>query len=253
MRFLKYYLKEGTHGEYKTHRSKELSEKEAKKVLHTKCSKALKDYLSGGVMFRGIRGDTSHYKFTDPSKGEKRKSAFATGNYYNDIIENAPEWSKFPQRSIVATTDFDNADDRGTAFDIFPFNGFKIGICPADDIFWSFKKLSSDAGYFNDEMRNIIVYFSTPKWSKPSVKSDDWKSLRDFMKSVTKKDLDGLHIGSEFLGYDTLYDAVTDIINPRGFKVVSSLPKVKDKEVWTDSPCLLVEHDYSGNYFNSIK
>lgn len=238
--------------EYTQPRTEEISTDEVVDLIKTKCSKAWKSYVSGGKMYRGVlKGRFSPYKVTDPSKGSSRKSAYATGNFYTMIMNNAPEWKKFPKREIVCTTDESNARMRGkgTAFVVLPFNGFKVGICPTQDIWGAFKINGAE---FNEEMFFIVG------------DKNNWNTLKTDLKNFTLEDMEKwekyhkpMALGNsqlkkyiEYVG--NLYDAAIDVINPAGFKVTTdSLPRVRDKEVWTESKCLLIDLD-KVNYIGQI-
>jgi phage pi2 protein 07 len=242
---------------YKKIRSKSISEDAARKILHTKCTKALKDYQHGGMLYRGlpVAGIKDEFRLTNPTKSDKRSSAYASGNYYTTIINNDPLWGKFPQREVICTTDLGNARGRGggNAYMVLPFNGFKIGLCPDDDIFFSFRFRADRINDFLDDVFSEIA--------PDAYRTNDWNILKKAMVNISREeiiDLDFSTLCDEVGPYPNLYKFIMSVITPENFELLNSLPKKKHREAWTDSPCLLIKvgekggSSYDDKYIDKI-
>lgn len=229
-------------------RTQKLDKDEFMQLIETKCSEALKEFKRGNYIFRGREENNKiPYLVTNPTG--KRKSAYARNNYYTLIFNNDPKWSNFPKREIICTYDFDEADDRGRAYYVFPYDGAKIGECPKSDIWYSFKGITS-LNKLNYDLEEIL---------KVSLK-DKFTNIRKYSK--LKKVLSGLSIddvdptlndtASDFVwykhGFDNLYEYITNLLDPKrnNFKIetVSSFINNGESEVWTDVPCAMIRDDY---------
>ena len=233
---------------YNKLRSEIISENEASDILHNSCKTALNDYKKGNILYRGVNGYDA-YKLTDPSKGSKRLSAYAKGNFYTMFIENHKMWKGYPQRDVICTTDKDEGGRRSNdgPFIVFPYDGFKLGICPERDIWLSFKKTIGDIKVvkFNKTLASIYDAYKIPI-------PKDWNTMVKTLKSFTIKKLQERDIvrnkhynnfKNVILSFDNIYDFGTKVLDPNtnGFKISTRIPNDKNKEVWTDSKCLLVK------------
>jgi len=141
-------------------RGKVLSLDDTKKLLQTKCKKAVEEYKKGNIIYRGIN-NYNNYLYIQPSKSTR--VSLNTENYYTLINDNSPSWEKYPKRSksVICTTDLYRADNYGDIYIVFPFDNAKIGVCSNVDYWWSFpflKKVTSISSMddFNYQLRFIF-------------------------------------------------------------------------------------------------
>lgn len=235
MRFQK-YLTEG--------RSKPLTREDVTDLLRKECSDSLEAYKNGYTIFRAL-DNNNPFLITSP-KGD-RISAFSEGNYYTLWINNSELWNKFPKRSIICASG-KRASNHGadSVFHVFPFNGAKIGVCPEDDIWDSFKELRNmkiDANTLNKILNNLVG------------KHLDWREFKEKSKTLYPDQIDDMNLSvfdKRFLinwdsTEDNLYDYLTDLLDPKhnDFNLKSTrnydITWNDDKEVWTDEKCVLLD------------
>jgi len=258
-------------------RTRSISKSAAVDTLNSKISH-FGDLDNIPKIFRG-KENSPDYGYVSPSKF-KRESAH-TSNYYTLIIDNSDKWSEFPERSksIVCSTSEERASEYGgigsnIPLRVFPEIGGKIGVCPQQDIFFSFKELIS-LGFknlrdFNNVLEYLIEWIFYPSEKKLS---ESWPDLKHDLNEIgeSQKFLD-LYKGNDvfekypksipsyakklikklsfefFPNYHSFYGMVEDIMDPNenGFEITSfkrgvSLPK--NREVWTSDDSLLIKVD----------
>ncbi|ASV44425.1 hypothetical protein PBI_SCTP2_410 [Salicola phage SCTP-2] len=94
----------------------------------------------------------------------ERKAAYALLNIHNLWINNHPDWSEFPKRNVICSTNAEDISDRrGETCVVIPKNGSKIGLCPESDIYDSFVKINDMIDesmplnmFYDDVQRNIV-------------------------------------------------------------------------------------------------
>ena len=203
------------------------------------------------LIFRGIFS-SAPMSYIDPTKGRLRRSA-NTSNEYMLLIDNFPDWRKFPKRSksLICSTNIKYADDYGYIKLVLPQNGAKLGVCPSDDFWNSFnivqKELSiHNMAKFNRELGYIIGQDV----------DDDWTTLRNAIYRWDITDLPFLPDEWQDVIQDngTLMKALRYLLDPKLNKFqIKSIGDIlpRNVEVWTDSPCLLVNVE-EGNIKNTI-
>lgn len=216
-------------------------------------------------IYRGLRNISFNVGFIEPAKHTRRSAH--TDNYYTLLMDNLKSWSPYPDRSksVVCTTSIGTAKDYGDLFVILPFAGAEIGVAPKNDMWNSFPfRLVHLNSYINK-----MVEFSDDKRDRaPQDSFAKFKTyILDLDKSLEEKEfynriLDGeiyRHKGFRKFIYnykkssaENFFEYLKLIINPeknrfklkkyqKGFEVGGlSYP---GKEVWTESPCLLLRHD----------
>jgi hypothetical protein len=233
-------------------RSKEITEKESIDLIKKNCKQSLK----GTPIYRGIKRSTEFYLSIDPKRTAEPRVSANTMNYYTLINDNSPYWNKYPKRSqsIICSTNEDKILGYGFPFRVFPYDGAKIGICPTNDYWLSFKKsIHATLNDFNYQLFDMIKYrmsihdFSDESYNNivKSFKIFDkkWKEIKDDPQKmdVFKKNYNFI------TGYDpdktTFLEYVQMLLSPKpnGFKLSKSGDKLPEsREVWTDSKSILV-------------
>jgi len=230
-------------------------------AIKKQCSSALSAMRKGKEVYRGV-GDASVGKsdfiFIKPT-GSDRVSA-NTHNLYTLVIDGSSKWAKYPKRSksIICTTDYNNANNYGRTFIVLPKNGYTLGICPTEDMWASFySSLDGRLDNFNEEVAELIdemgMEYSIYKQLKtPS----DLKSLMKEMdkafdeSGVSEERFDWLrgYNGSFLKLFEMLLDP-----EQNGFKTskdINSLPD-GEREVWTDSDSYLVSYEWFNEYVDN--
>ena len=145
-------------------RTKPLDSEKAKDILHTKCSNALKAFSRNKrYIFRGIQDFDGDYGYINSSNFEDRTSANASNEYTILINDILPSWKKYPKRNIICTISGAYASDYGVTYNVFPFNGTKIGVCPSMDIWSSFAYSlgGHTLPYINNFIIRLLYYITT--------------------------------------------------------------------------------------------
>lgn len=225
--------------EYSEPRSKPISFEEARELIHTKCKNTIQQ---NGHYFRGIhkvRGDYLLFK----SGNTERKSA-NTSNYYTLLLDNLPNWKKFPKRSksIICSSGIQKALDYGHVYDVYPYDSATVAVCPKDDLWSCFSDVGTLVGFnsfldsfFRSEPKSyseMLLILENDEHFIPRAKSRFNLSPRADSK-LEEYDIEG---------------AFADIFDPRsnGFKLYRGFQKItRDVEIWTDGPAILLK---TGSY-----
>jgi len=228
--------------------------------------------IVGHERYKNMKGDRYNNVFTvNPAKHDRH--ARNTESYYMDIMNISEEWDEYPNRkkSIICTTDWHKAKAYGVPYRVIPFReNSKFGICPSGDVFNSFEylfKKLEEVGFdiqnptnpvipdFNyllmnigfpsdyeelgeEDMHMIFHNFIHQFEEYEDYWEEDWE-YNDIIKGFAKKYING-HIHREDL-MGMFQEWIAPDMN--GFKLekynCSSVIK-GNKEVWTDSECLLI-------------
>lgn len=112
-------------------------------------------YLSGAGIYRSESGLGNNNFFVYKTPLKDRKAAYSSLNIHNLFMNNSPNWSEFPKRSVICSTTMNELFRRsGGRFVVIPKNGTKIGVCPADDIYNSYN-VTGNLGYFLEDLEYI--------------------------------------------------------------------------------------------------
>lgn len=269
---LKNYIKEA--------RSVIIEPNEATELINRWCMDAVN---SNWLIYRGNSSITGNWYAVDPSAARERHSAYASGNQYNLLLSNLPSWKKYPKRSksIIASTDWRGA--RGYAHDepyiLLPYDGASIGVCPKQDIWYSFKlfPMNETTGMedFNIELGRLFHYLlgKSDRTYEDIKKHCDMvddiviygKGLREEELHLYRDKQEYIQSYVEFkLGHSTtewfterikylgtgrhLWDILVEILDPdyNGFTMTTvGRGTISTKhEVWTDSKCIMVKASY---------
>lgn len=227
-----------------------LKEEHFYELLKTDFSEAHQAAMNGKFIFKGMYLTDSDGVFY-MSKIENRPSR-NTHNFYTLWINNHPDWAAFPNRNVIGANSADVAGNYGfDTYVILPKNGSKIGVCPAEDLWVSFKNiqnLNTSADVVMDMFRYIF-------------KDNIPKTFEELEKRLKELPVDEEHLPShEFLDHHDLeydirdlieakgfYEAFRYMFSPDNFKLTSieQLPdrsRVDGNEVWFDSDFLAIPY-----------
>jgi len=247
-------------------RSVSISNEKGINLLTKKCKKSLNAiinieptvvmYDKGTIIYRGIPKKDEDFLSINPKQGNPRRSA-NTSNYYTLIIDNDPAWKEYPKRSqsIICSTGNDSATSYGTVYMVFPYDGAKIGVTPADD-FWS--GFANSKIYlmsnFNRSLQKLFKYLNI------SFDDDSWQDIQSAFKELDEEidgdddyyyDILSLSKASEswlkeYISFFNMEKFIRYKLNPKrnGFKLVHAGDQIncRDCEVWTDSQSILVKN-----------
>jgi len=204
---------------------------------------------NGRRMYKGIENLHGNMFITDP-KAVTRKSV-NTCNYYTQLLDNLPSWQNYPKRSesLICTTSLIKASNYGTSFQVLPVNGAKFGICPAEDLWFSFRTIVSSMKVFNRcfELcyqipdRNYEQLLEAILLRKNELAGWFMSQLRHPISVDLKNSLLEAKTVQEV---ESIFDRV---LNPEanGFQLgtINDIPKDSSNEVWTNQKSYLLDVD----------
>jgi hypothetical protein len=220
-------------------------------LLTTYCSEALASSIkSDKFIYKGLEYFNKPYYAIDSSK-IKRQSQNTVNFYTEYVSKHSANWKMFPRRDhcLVCSTSSYYANNYGTLYMVFPADGTKIGICPEQDFWESFRgygKIKS-MGSFADFMEHVMVTskksnmdeFLNKPISDCSFK-DDWTHI----KTVLSKTQYFSNVRDPIR--TTVGQALNDKLDPlkNGFSLfepgqIHLIPN--NKEVWFSGKCVIVQ------------
>ncbi len=219
-------------------RSKSITADEAIDLLQKNCKESIK-YKP--TLYRGYNKSTEDYNYIDPSKSIRVSAN--TANYYTLFMDNDSYWKEYPKRSrsIIGATSLERLSGWPTVLKIYPYDGAKIGVCPKQDIWFSFKSKM----YALDEINASITMATKYKTIM------NYKDLVEAFKFIDmiKNDIDDKYVIDIFknIGYyksdKSFYQVFKKYMSPvlNNFKLVGCDYKTKGNyEFWTDSQCVML-------------
>lgn len=246
-----------------------ISEEKAIQIILENC----KDFdFNHMPIWRGVnRFDTDTFYLIDPIKEVRKNNYF---DFHNVFINNTPEWSEYPRRDkcILGICDYDYIINHYSPnlFRLIPFDGAVFGVCPENDIIYSFYELQN---IFYDKCGlNLYGAFKSINNIFHSIINRDINTT-DFNKF--KEDLDlltneikinftddnykgvNLVLKNVIDGGDDIFSWLRKEINPENFKLLS-YPELITKyytenELWTESKCLLIPEEYCNEVQEEIE
>jgi hypothetical protein len=227
-------------------KTESISDDKAKELLRTDYSEA----LQAQPIYRGIWASKYENPIIITPDPRHPRLSWNTSNYYTLLINNSNVWKGFPKRQLIGTTNTHRmisgyAETPNQAFRLFPKNGSKVGIVPAQDI-WdtgvkqkndALEELFSSAGINND----IVSY---KRFVEACKIVDDKK--HEFDKDHLYHAI-MIDVRSYIEGKTPLLEyALEHWYNPKemGFtwKYIKNFKAGENQEVWTDSPSLLIHY-----------
>lgn len=255
MRFQSYLIETNIKGDVT--RSKEISGEKAVDIIRTKCRNSLKGTIIERSFVHRIH-DPQRYLYVEPSKFERYSKN--TSNEYTILVDHIlPSWKKFPKRSksIVCRS---IATYQTYNFVVFPFDGSKIGVCPSNDFWYSFKRLDEfygSYGYgemfeFNQIFGEIGSLLSLPYnylntgSMKSFLKMIDEPQYREILekgRGNLQKAFHSVFLGDYLVSGKTFIQFLNDLLDPykNGFKIWTAGDTFPiHKEVWMEGNSVLI-------------
>lgn len=255
-------------------RTNPIGEEEAERFLE-KVGEGVEDIPE---VYRGTSGD-EQLGWIEPYNF--KRTSENTNNYYTLIIDNSSRWSEYPERSrsIVCSTDKSKADryvpfEGGTVYRVVSDPSAKFGVCPQEDIFYSFPKLLKKFGFTSMNQFNLTLsslYDLTVGGSK-EIPENDWENFKREINKIGESEtfekiynhtmergFEHRYPDSEvsnfyefanlfFPNYNSMIEMLEDLMDPKdnGFEVKTfkELGNLSEKEVWTSSSSLLIDVNY---------
>lgn len=228
------------------------------------CETNASDYLNtpGNIMFRGMghqsKGviDTNNFNRTSAN----------TYNYYTLFFDNHPSWAAYPSRSkaYICSNSTEISEGFGSIHFIIPANNAKIGICPSEDLWYSFKKLESAfiRDMSLDSLMGEIQYLlrAMGRMNKDNELHEkaqfDYALLKDSLTKITPELAETLleFNGSESIrraleknNYKNVFELMVDLLDPEDNKIQHTTPKgyrtmqlPGAHEVWVQGKCAVI-------------
>ena len=252
-------------------RTAELTEEEFYKILKEKCS----DYINNPVYLQRVkRKFDGDYTYINPKMHTRNPLTASVesdpfggdvvfSKHHTLLMDNLPSWSNFSKRSesIIFSTEPDSNTIFGKHFYyVIPYNGAKFSVAPKGDI-WQCKAVikpsansasDSERYSFNDLFSERMVDANISDNSYDEMISDINKLFEDYNNgSDVTKFFRNIFDKMKEDGYSDASIALNNYFDPNNFEEpfktmnYNSLSDSKQREVWTDSECLLV---YSCGY-----
>lgn len=241
-------------------RSKPLEYGEARALLDKHCQQA----KQRSPIYRGISGQSAGVLYFEPK--QTLRPAANTSNFVNLLVDNLPSWSAYPKRgkSIICSADRDIAEGYGQGYQVFPFDGVKIGVCGDTDFWGGFEEQTGlDVPGLNDIFHKLKVMLNQ------SVSQDDFQTLIRQIRQASKMyhgPQSGLYkfpFADRYAGpkqnklFDELLSASDPVAylnqlldpNANGFQLMdTSNFHAEVSEVWLEGPAVLVKMDADTDY-----
>jgi len=217
----------------------ELDLESYKSLIEGDYSDAYKLVQEGNVIYKGMYEifQDQPYFFT---RIKNRQSANVP-NYYTLWINNHDDWARFPNRNVIGTTSEKFAEPYGFfTLVILPKNGTKIGVCPSDDIWYSFPVHTIMDKNVVDVLELFERLFEYYYNEKPTTYNQLIKFLSNM--KITEEDVQSLDVYPDMadiiqmLIKNNPLDVFQKLFYPKGFDIVSmkDIRNINNKEVWFD-------------------
>ena len=246
------YIRQRAYGRFG---SRTITEPEFDKIRKDNCKNWTKVETE---LFRGMP-DLGDYVFVDPKMGDFRSSIEDT-NIHLELMSNLPSWKDYPKydRCVIGGTPGSATGTYGdTVYEVVPFDGIKIGVCPFSTVWESF---GNEFNEFGGDIY-LVEYFLGSIGLDSNWIQVGGETLETKLKSIKSFDLEKEEVDDfiidcaiylkkskeEVTGEDC-YNFINDyIFNPekRGFELKTydvDFNVSKGKQIWTEGPVLLVKY-----------
>ena len=240
-----------------------------------KFKSAYNQYLEGNAIYRGLRGSATYpYWIVNPAKSYRVSRN--TNNFYTGLLDKLPAWKDYPKRSrsIICSSNPAYCESYGNVVVVLPVNGAKIGVCPEEDIWGSFRKTVYDRlglksmGEFNNffvgalekinhtlgELARGLTEDNYDLFMKrmdaevpPYVLSNSIQKLydREWYEDAVKKTTIDL-VQNQTAGWEDYFNKLLDP-KTNGFQIqpIETFHVRYVHEVWTDATSLLISDHHA--------
>lgn len=253
--------------------NKELAGEDAYKYVQRYCGNALNLYKQGHQLYRGIDRAVKSEAFLSPRIETPRPSAH-TSNLYNTLMSNLESWKAFPprNRSLICSTDYEYPAKFGKVYSVFPLDGFKLGICPEEDLWIAFHYLFGELkpihrmNQFNGAILDFVAFIQKNVEHDLNINIETLKDTSNIQEiqevfHVIDMEIDGLSpkeladlrtkSSNPFAKYyliptkvnQGMMKAIDQLLDPdhNGFFTQTNNITTGNFEAWTDSPCIMIE------------
>ena len=204
---------------------------------------ALDKYNQGIVIYRGSKTYTKNIMFIDPTTRTNTRKSANTFNYYTLWMSNNPQWASYPKRdrSLICSTSIGKAKIYGRIMIVIPLVDCKIGVCPNDDIWDSYKPNYSDFTYW------LYKHF-IKRW--PDIHNTDltYQVFIQKLKEITPTNDDSYfepNFDELLEKHGSAEGVVSEVLDPvkNGFILTSwkQFNILVNREIWLSAPCLLIK------------
>lgn len=207
------------------------------------------------AIYRGIRGDGSSIYHINPSA--MARPSENTTNEMIWLVSTLSGWAAYPKRSrsLICTFSREVSQSYGLTYRVIPRNNAKFGICPARDFWWSFRELEVDS--FNMELHQLCyrygLEYNAHNYDDFIAKLKILNKLMSDNPRIEERYGIGLHDKFKLaikeqpgLNFAQFLNKILDPVR-NNFELtnVNRLYLFEDEvaEVWTDSPCYLINED----------
>lgn len=219
------------------------------------------------LFYRIINEDENKYKnynLVDPDS-ITRFSPYSNNNLYNLVISNLKNWTKFPKRdNSLIGGNYKDMETRSFEYDynkmmiVIPYD-YEIGVCPKEDIWYSFKTLDSSLNYFFSiieiKLKKFNIKVNDENWNKFKKNLIEFDNIRNNFNFNFNINPNYNYIYEKWRKFEiTTLELIEKLLDPdlNDFKVINfdgskDLGKTP-KEMWCDSKSLLIDEN-AWNYF----
>lgn len=213
--------------------------------FHERIQPAREAWDQGRRIYRGMHIYNADFFYQPQMQPGARKSANVY-NWYTLIMDNTPEWRDFPARSasVICTSDPIASSDYGVTFQVLPFGDPIIGICPTEDIWFSFPRLKT---VDMESLEDLIDALETLQnmYLEKNLSQDSWPDFTRGLNVLTQKILQN-YTSSKSMSANKLQGRVTpqkdmltslrELLDPQasGFKTarLSQWQAQPQREIW---------------------
>lgn len=215
------------------------------------------DSLPNTLLYRGKKDKFGKIQISDPTNNER---TFHSPVWQNLIIDNTKAWEGYPKRkfSLVCSTSNSFAEKYGTSYVVIPLKkDVSIGVCSADDIWFSFEEFLSTVHYvFGLEFQDLSEF---EEYASDMLGVDYWNPPLSFESLRERTENNNMLMNIEdnikvrynehiVKKYGNLFNFLIEHMTPNenNFELVEydfDIEIESNTEVWVGSECLLIERD----------
>ncbi len=236
-----------------------------------------KEFIDSPVnIYRHVDQYSTNFFRSEPIERKSRDNA----NYYTLMMDNSKFWEKYPKRGKSFICSLDNYSKN---FLVIPEDNSKWGICPKDDIFYSFGSFCYNIARFfecfvedlsSHLLGNYIIRDDTIENMKTDIKkfenylygSLEWNNFLEFELYI--KDRYNVFNNSEYedmfnflnliWGKD-IFNSLENFMKPAinefslvNYTDLNNFYHTSYNECWTDSKCVFINRKYLQEFLEKL-